>query len=496
MRDTLQGAAQGVNVPELLSLYEDGQPNAEGFSDDTRFQNQLHWLDTIHKTEPQAWFYLFVFGDSKTNRRIGESRVDPGENEIIYLVDLWVKYDKRKASYFLEPDIPNPRAQKVMKNKEIVIYPKIYKDKWGDWLSATAPLFDSSGNVVAMLGLDIEATYVAQVQQRIWNRILMAFAVVYIILIWLVYNLSGRLTRQLIILSKLVKSASDGNYRVSLSPDVNVFFPDELNYLSSKFKMMISKIGTRERQIIENKKSEYEIRLALQKEKESNDLKSRLISTLSHEFRTPLTIIRTSTELLERYGNRATESKRKVYFERIKTTVENMTYLLDSALEVNRENLIKLKLNPEWFDVNKLCQEVVNETIEAYGKGHRIVFSSNKSPSFVHLDRTLLRSMLSNILSNAVKYSSIDRSIEFELFHCSTHIQFQVMDHGIGIPEEDQAYLFEAFYRAQNAAHIRGKGLGMQIVKHIVDLHKGQIDIDSQEGEGSTFTVRLPLNSH
>ena len=155
MKDTLQGAAQGVDVPELLSLYSEGMPNSEGFSDDIRFHNQLNWLDSIHQTEPQAWFYLFILNSAHQNRRVGVSRVSRSDSEIIYLVDLWAKYDKSKASHFLESDIPNLRAMKVMERREIVIYPKIYTDKWGDWLSATAPLFDSNGSIVAMLGLDI-----------------------------------------------------------------------------------------------------------------------------------------------------------------------------------------------------------------------------------------------------------------------------------------------------------------------------------------------------
>ena len=494
MKDTLQGAAQGVDVPELLSLYAEGQPNSEGFSDDIRFHNQLNWLDTIHQTEPQAWFYLFILNRSNHNRRVGESRVSPGEDEIIYLVDLWAKYDKNKASHFLESDIPSLRAQRVMEREEIVIYPKIYTDKWGDWLSATAPLFDSDGNIVAMLGLDIEASYIAQLRRKIWNRIFLAFALSYILLVFLFYSLSGKLTQQLIILSKLVKNASDGHYNISLIPDEDVYFPDELNYLSSRFKVMMDNIKTREMKIREGKKTEYEIRLALQNEKDTNELKSRFISHISHEFRTPLTIIRTSTELLERYGNRATEDRKKNYFDRIKITIENMTCLLDDILEINRENVIKLKLNPEWFELDSLCQEAIRETKYAYGKGHSILFPPMKEPSMVYLDRRLLRSMLTNLLSNAVKYSSPTCPIEMSVFKLNTRIHFQIKDYGIGIPLEDQAYLFESFHRGSNATHIRGTGLGLQIVKHIVDLHHGTIHIESREGKGSTFTVQLPYD--
>ncbi|MEM9216590.1 MAG: HAMP domain-containing sensor histidine kinase [Cyanobacteria bacterium P01_F01_bin.150] len=494
MKDTLQGAAKGVDIPELLSLYKDGSPNNEGFSDDIRFYNQLNWLDAIHQTEPQAWFYLFILGNSNNNRRIGTSSVPKGESEIIYIVDLWTKYDKNKASRFLESDIPNLRAQKVIQSKEIAIHSEIYTDKWGDWLSATAPLFNSDGDVVAMLGLDIEASYIAQLQEKIWNRILASFAISYIILIVLMYSLSGKLTYQLVTLTKLVKNASNGDYNSPITTNKSTYFPDEFNYLSSKFIKMLDKIAVREKQIIEGKINENNILLDLQSEKKTNEFRSRFISTISHEFRTPLTIIKTSTELLERYGDRATEEKKKTYFNRIKTTVENMTILLDNILEINRENIIKLKLNPEWFNLNRFCQEIICETIDAYGKEHQIHFSAAEIPEWVYLDPMLLRSMLSNILSNAIKYSSPEYPIEFEVLNLQTHIQFQVKDYGIGIPLEDQAHLFEAFHRAPNAIHIRGTGLGLQIVKHIVELHHGHINIESQENRGSTFTIRVPLS--
>lgn len=495
MQDTLQGAAKGVDVPELMSLYEDGAVNAEGFSDDPRFHNQLDWLDTIHQTEPQAWLYLFVLGHSSHNRRNGASAVPPDSEEIIYLVDLWVKYDKRKASRFLESDIPNPRARKAMEFRETVLYPRIYTDKWGSWLSATVPLFDQDGNAVALLGLDIEASYIEQMKAKIQNRLFLAFLVSYAIFLSLIYSLSGELTQKLTLLSELVHNTSNGNYKYPSNKDSTDYFPDELNYLSRQFHKMIERVKIREEQIRESKKVEYEVRLALQNEKDINELKSRFISTISHEFRTPLTIIQTSTELLERFDERLPTGKKKDHYRRIKATVENMTDLLDNILVSNRRNSVKLSLKPIAFDINELCKEIIREVKDAYADGHTILFTPIKNCASVFLDRKLLRSMLVNILSNAIKYSASDSQVEFEVLHLITHIQFKIKDYGIGIPLDDQAHLFEAFHRARNTSHVRGTGLGLQIVKHIVELHEGTISFDSREGQGSTFTVQLPLKS-
>lgn len=500
MKDTLQGTAKGVNVPELLSLYADGEANAEGFSDDIRFHNQLEWLDTIHQTEPQAWFYLFILGNSSQNRRYGTSAVPPGGEEIIYIIDLWAKYDQRKASRFLESDIPNPRAQNVIQREEIVFHPRIYTDKWGSWLSATAPLFDQDGNVAALLGLDIEASYIEQQKAEIRQRLFLSFIIAYAIFLGLIYSLSGKLTRKLTLLSTLVDIASSGDYKYSIAKGKEPYFPDELNYLYKHFCEMIENVKVREDQIKESKKVEYEIRLALQNEKEINELKSRFISTISHEFRTPLTIIQTSTELLERTDiylpkEKKIKERKSAHYRRIKETVKNMTGLLDNILTSNQNNSIKLSLSPVFFDINLLCNDIIQEVKDVYADGHTILFSPAKNDPSVFLDRKLLRSMLTNILSNAVKYSDSDRPIEMEVLNLATHLQFKVKDYGIGIPLDDQAHLFEAFHRARNTSHIRGTGLGLQIVKHIVELHEGNIHFDSQEGQGSTFIVQLPLTT-
>lgn len=493
MRSTLLGAAAGVNTEELLELYEEGQPNAQGFSDDPRYQRQLAWFETVHSIEPRAWLYSSIVGSSKNNRRLGQTTVSPGALEEIYLVDLWVNYDPSKAVKFLESGIPSLRARQLIDQNRLIEHPKIYTDKWGTWLSASAPLHDDQGNVVAILGLDIEADHVFQVQQAIRQKVLLSFLLTYSILFVIIYVLSGILTRNLTILTQSAEQIAQGDYNQHW-PKTTSYFPDELSQLARVFEGMMHSIRTREQLIREGKQVENEMRLALQEEKELSELKSRFISMVSHEFRTPLTVIRTSAELLERYSHIATEEKRQQYFQRIRAAVRNMSHLMEDVLTIGKAEAGKLQFNPTALNLEQFCYDLIEEMKLGTGSDYKFVFACQGLCSAAYLDPKLLRSILSNLLSNAVKYSPQGSIIEFRLVCTQDIVRFSIEDHGIGIPLEDQPYLFELFHRAKNVANIRGTGLGLAIVKQSVDLHQGQINFASREGIGTTFHVQLPLH--
>ncbi|MEW6495730.1 MAG: ATP-binding protein [Cyanobacteriota bacterium] len=261
------------------------------------------------------------------------------------------------------------------------------------------------------------------------------------------------------------------------------------------------------RNITDRKQAEDELLLALKKEKELNELKSRFISMASHEFRTPLTAILGSTELLKYYGQRWSEQKKEVHFDRISSHVKHMTQLLDDVLLVGKAEAGKLDFNPSWINVIEFCYCLVEELQLSAGRQHILSFMphslSNENDSeadstpclFAELDEKLLQHLLSNLLSNAIKYSPVGSTIQFTLTCLDNHIVFQIQDRGIGIPEEDQPRLFEAFHRATNASRLPGTGLGLAIVKNAVDLHGGEITVNSQVDVGTTFTVKLPLRT-
>ncbi|WP_416666860.1 sensor histidine kinase [Egbenema bharatensis] len=495
MRSTLQGAAEGVDVDELLALYAEGDRNAAGFSDDPRYERVLDWFDQVHRIQPRAWLYTYVVGRSEQNRRYGPSAVQPGELEIIYLVDLWAAYDPTHSSYFLESDRAGAAAHEVLRERRLVEEPEIYTDRWGSWLSAAMPLFDEEGNVAAVLGLDIEADRILEVQQAIRDRVLIAFLIAYGVLGVLLYLLSGILTKHLDELTRSAKHIGSGDYDLNISFAHQEPFPDELTILAQVLECMVDSIRTREEQIKESQRIEYETRLALAEERELNDLKSRFVSMVSHELRTPLTVIRTSIELLEKYGHLASEEKRKDYYTRCHTAINNMTQLLEDVLTINRAEAGRLEFKPTPIHLSRFCQDLIEEaTANSSDLTHSIQFHSQGECNTVRVDPVLLRSILLNLLSNALKYSPVHQPIEFTL-NCSEDVAtFVIQDHGIGIPTTDQPHIFDLFYRAGNVSTIRGTGLGLAIVRQCVELHQGKITVHSQEEKGTWFTVLLPIS--
>ncbi|MBW4576276.1 MAG: PAS domain S-box protein [Aphanothece sp. CMT-3BRIN-NPC111] len=247
--------------------------------------------------------------------------------------------------------------------------------------------------------------------------------------------------------------------------------------------------------ITESKQAEEEIRKTLEKEKELGELKSRFLSTSSHEFRTPLTTILSSTELLEYYGYKLSEPEKQELFGQIATATQRMTQLLDGVLTINKAEAGKLEFKPTALDLEKFCRELVREMQLGASDQHKIAFVNQGNCTSAVMDEKLLRHILSNLLSNAIKYSPQGGTVNFELFCQEQEAMFQIKDSGIGIPVEDLQRLFESFHRAENVGNIPGTGLGLSIVKRMVDLHQGRIWVDSQVGVGTTFTVAIPLNS-
>jgi PAS domain S-box-containing protein len=246
--------------------------------------------------------------------------------------------------------------------------------------------------------------------------------------------------------------------------------------------------------IIQRKRAETEIRQALEKERELNELKSRFVSMTSHEFRTPLNVIAFSAGLLESYGHRWSEEKKVLHFQRIQTTIKQMTRLLDDVLFIGKEEAGKLELNLAPLDLEKFCQELVEEVQLSVGSQHNITFVGQGTTMEADVDEKLVRQILSNLLSNALKYSPHGGSVTFTLSCQGETAVFQIRDKGIGIPLSDQPHLFESFHRASNVGTISGTGLGLAIVKKSVDQHGGSIAVDSKVGVGTTFTVTLPLS--
>ena len=268
-----------------------------------------------------------------------------------------------------------------------------------------------------------------------------------------------------------------------------------LEAISQKFidYAEITRIVVNSRDITERKRMD-EIRLALEREKELSALKIRFFSMASHEFRTPLSTILAAAQILESCGVPLDEAeKRARNLHRIQSSVKNMIQLLDDILTINRAETGKLEFNPKWLDLEKFCRQLVEEIQLSAGDGHTIKFVCQGQCNDAYLDEKLLRSIVTNLLSNSIKYSPQGGDVDFTLQCELSNAFLQIRDRGIGILPADQKQLFEPFHRGKNVRNIPGTGLGLVVVKKCVDLHSGSIAIASEVGVGTTLTVTLPL---
>ena len=246
--------------------------------------------------------------------------------------------------------------------------------------------------------------------------------------------------------------------------------------------------------ITQRKQTQAELLKALEKERELNELKSRIVTVVSHEYRTPLTTILSSAELLEHYGSKWTQEKKLLHLRRIQSTVHHLTQLVSDVLFLDKTEAGKVEFNPTFLEVLTFCGEIVEEIQLTIGSKHKLIFTSQGECRLAYLDEKLLRQILTNLLSNAIKYCPESGTVHFALSCEPDKVVFRIQDEGIGIPKEDQQRLFESFQRASNVGTIPGTGLGLAIVKKCVGLHQGQITVESEVGVGTTFSVTLPLN--
>jgi signal transduction histidine kinase len=241
------------------------------------------------------------------------------------------------------------------------------------------------------------------------------------------------------------------------------------------------------------KDSEQRLSQALEQEQKLNLLKSNFIAIASHEFRTPMTTIRSSVELLQ-FNLKLTEEKRNTYFDLIKAAINRIVHLMDEVLLLGSTEAGGLKYNPAPLNLEKFCRELIAAVQVNTNEQYVITFSHQGNCNLVEMDEKLLKYIFNNLLSNAIKYSPEGGKIQFDLNAQADTVTFQVQDQGIGIPPEDQLNLFEAFHRCSNVGKIQGTGLGLAIAKKCVDLHQGHIQVTSEVNVGTTFTVVLPLN--
>jgi len=235
-------------------------------------------------------------------------------------------------------------------------------------------------------------------------------------------------------------------------------------------------------------KTQKDLELSLQKERELGELKSRFVSMASHEFRTPLSTILSSSNIIEKYG--ITEKQEK-HIKKIQSSVKNLTGILNDFLSIGKLEEGKTRTKPEHFDLIELLNDLVDEFVEIKKKDQhfKLEFENNECALFT--DINLLRNILINLISNACKYSD-EGEIKVAVEHNEEMVMLSVADNGIGIPEKEQKFLFERFFRAENTTNIQGTGLGLNIVKNYIEMLNGTISFVSEAQKGTTFTIVFP----
>ncbi len=247
--------------------------------------------------------------------------------------------------------------------------------------------------------------------------------------------------------------------------------------------------------ITQRKRAEEELIRTLEREKELSRLKSNFVSMVSHEFRTPLGIIQSSAELLHDFHARMPEAERNQQLESIARNTRRMAGMMEGVLVLSRLDAGKLNFQPGQLDLGAFCRRVVDEVLSATSRRCKIILSLNSLPPDAAADEQLLGHIFTNLLTNAVKYSEAGASVEFLVERDGCHAVCTVRDRGIGISEDDQPHLFQAFHRGVNVGTRPGTGLGLLLVKRCAELHGGHVQMNSRVGEGTTVTVRLPVFS-
>ena len=239
--------------------------------------------------------------------------------------------------------------------------------------------------------------------------------------------------------------------------------------------------------------AEINLKAALKKEIELNDLKTKFLSLVSHEFKTPLSGILTSSMLLNKYNLTEEQKKRDKHISIINNKVHYLNNILNDFLSLERLDLNAIKYKFSSFNLSTIINEVVYNSNMLLKKGQKIIIPENIDEYNLTQDQKILELTLFNLINNAIKYSKENTIIQVEIFKKNDHIKFKITDEGIGIPENDQKFIFNRYFRAENVLNIQGTGIGLNIVKIHLENLGGSIHFKSKENLGSIFIVDLPI---
>ena len=265
------------------------------------------------------------------------------------------------------------------------------------------------------------------------------------------------------------------------------------NKVSTRTNELNNTVANLKSEIDKRVKAEFGLRNALKKEKELNELKTKFLSLVSHEFKTPLSGILNSAVLIGRYTEAETQDKRDKHLLTIKNKVQYLDGILNDFLSVERLESGKVKYKFSNFKLSKVVNEVIYNANMMLKSGQHIIYPKNIDDISIYNDEKILDLVLGNLLNNAIKYSPENTKIDFNITSNKEGLVFEIKDSGIGIPLKDQKHIFERYFRAENALTNQGTGIGLNIIKGHLESLKGSISFESIENEGTTFIVKLPI---
>ncbi|TVZ27561.1 hypothetical protein JM83_2610 [Gillisia sp. Hel_I_86] len=240
----------------------------------------------------------------------------------------------------------------------------------------------------------------------------------------------------------------------------------------------------------------YQLKEALHKEKDLNELKTKFLSLVSHEFKTPLSGILTSSTLIGKYPNTGQQDKRDKHIKTIQNKVKFLNNIINDFLSIERLESGKVNYKFSTFPLSKIINEVIYDANMFLKDGQKINYPENIDGIFISFDEKILQLIMTNLLNNAVKYSSENSTIDIEAVLDTKRLSIVVKDEGIGVPVNEQKYIFNRYFRAENALLNQGTGIGLNIVKSHLENLGGTITFVSEENKGSTFSITIPVSTN
>jgi len=358
-----------------------------------------------------------------------------------------------------------------------------------------------NGKIIANLTVGLSIDYIHYYINNTKNSITI-FVVVFLGAgIFMIILFNNLILRQLVLLKVGIRKLAEGD----LTQRVEYKYEDELGNLTILFNQMAESLEGKnnalKNEIIQRETAENELLVtqnflsdSLQKQKELTELKTRFVSMISHEYRTPLTAIANSSYLIEKYAEKSDYANINKYTIQINNSIERMTNLLEDVLKISRENNLNFQLEFENRNIKDFCNSICEETKLIKNFKHNII--TNFEDLNVKIEPKVLHYIINNVLTNAVKYSPADSDIKFDCFTMKdndTFLYIGIKDSGIGISDEDLKNIFEPFYRGKNIGAIEGTGLGMSIIKDSINLLKGEIMINSKINESTEVKIKIPI---